>query len=151
MCPVISLRGCITPAACAAFVHVAVPIAVGGGIYFVFRDPTLLMFRWVSWIGGLDVVNYARSACAGWSLPTAVRFSLPDALWVYATTSWLHLIWRGHGSTLQNPWVYSGFALSVGGELGQACRFVPGTFDPIDLIGSALAFLASLLVFRRNT
>ena len=114
---------------------VVLPIAIGTAIYVGWRTTTLLVFHWIATSGiPADVFR------SNMTFAQPLLYSLPDGCWVFAGTSWMLLIWgRLH------PWVFALVVLGVGGELGQALRLVPGTFEWNDIafyIGSfILAFI----------
>jgi hypothetical protein len=126
-------------------VHVVLPTLIGASIYLFFRTPTLLVFRWIEAIGLLDPVMILREQVAFVQLPEWLLYSLPDGLWVYATTSWMVLMWRGARSWL---WLSTGVLLAVGAELGQAVGCVPGTYQHLDMLFYGSAFLLALLQVR---
>src|SRR3979411_2517688 len=77
--------------------HVVLPLLVVGLIYVGWRDYTLPMFRWFELVGVGPVVQQLRTTTtplqAG--LPSWVEYSLPDAMWVYALTAFMALVWKG--------------------------------------------------------
>ena len=114
-------------------IHVLLPTALGAGIYLGWRSNDLLVFRWIDAVGLSDWIYRPQG-----TLPEVVLYSLPDGCWVYATTSWMLIIW---GRVV--AWVYVGLILAVGAEVGQWAGFVPGTYDSLDMLfyigGFALA------------
>ena len=123
---------------------VIVPILVGGIVYLTWRSPRLLMFAWMEHLGLASFVLELRVLGAPLSpfVPDIVRFSLPDAAWAYAATSWLTYLWRWQQHPLRWIFITFGPVAVLGGELGQLVGLVPGTFDVHDLwlsaIGAAL-------------
>jgi hypothetical protein len=128
--------------------HCAAPLGLGGFIYLSWRPTGLLMFDWAEALGLGSVLAAWRGAVApsGELVPEAVLYSLPDALWVYALTAWFSRTWPS--PRLRGKWLGAGLALGVGGELGQLAGVVPGTFDPVDLVGCAAAAGAGWLAGR---
>ena len=116
-------------------VHVVLPLALGGAIYLLWRDPSMVLFRWVDLVGLSSVVDQFRSAFTSWRdvLPRWFFLSLPDALWVYALTSFMGMVWLGGSRMARRFWTAVGPALGIGSELGQLAVIVPGTFDVADL------------------
>ena len=132
--------------------HVALPVALGAAVYLLWRAPHLRVFRWAEAVRADAAVERLRAWAAGARphLPEAFLFSLPDALWVYALTAALALVWRRERGPAAAAWLAVGPLLGVGSELGQRAGMVPGTFDPLDAALCALAAgLAWLLVYRR--
>jgi hypothetical protein len=132
--------------------HVFLPVATGALIYVSWRSPTLLIFRWVRFCGMSGMLakwRYAvlsgRPAFGDW-----VIFSLPDALWVYAVTACMSLIWRARRSWARRVWIAAGTVLGCGGEVLQQLGVVPGTYDPVDLLLSVAAALTSYLLVTND-
>lgn len=124
--------------------HVIGPTALGAAIYILFRQDTLLAFRWIDCVGLGDAVRASRSAVAGVHPPNWVRFVLPDGLWCWSATAWFWIIWRRI-----NLWTLLPVALAVGAEFGQLTPLVPGTFDPHDIIAYAAGAAIPLLLIRK--
>ncbi len=100
------------------------------------------MFEWAGTLGVDGLLSRARAAAGpvAHSLPSWIRFSLPDALWAFAVTSLMSLTWKHKLTRESAAWILAGPFLAVGSELGQAAHVVPGTFDVTDL---ALLVVAS--------
>ena len=132
----------------ATLVHVVIPLILGGAIYLLWRGPSLLMFKWLSVAGVGRSVNYVRTivTSSAMSLPQWMIFSLPDALWVYALTSYLRRVWSGSASRGRFIWIACGPAIGIGSELAQAVKIMPGTFDISDLVSCAAASFLALAV-----
>lgn len=129
-------------------VHVLVPITIGGLIYICWREPDLIMFRWLRTIGLETFTNSLRSLTTPEHkfLPYWFIYSLPDGLWVYALTAFMLLLWRNSDSLPTKVFYCSlGLILGAGTELGQLAGIVPGTFDFGDLIVCLIAPTAALL------
>ncbi len=126
------------------FCHVIIPIAFGGIIYLLFRDKSLMMFRWANAIGASGFIDYVRICFA--SVPTNyckwLFLSLPDGLWVYSFTSFMLIVWGLKFSRHSMFWISIGPLLALCGEIGQAFGVVRGTFDPTDLL---LCLICSIL------
>jgi hypothetical protein len=75
---------------------------------------------------------------------------LPDALWSFAVAQLLLAIWATGPRGARAAWLAVGFVLATGWEIAQAAHFVPGTFDPIDLIASAFAYGVAVAVASTN-
>jgi hypothetical protein len=121
--------------------HVAVPLLIGGGIYLLWRDPSLLMFRWTDALWGsvwLDPVRQVVSPARPF-LPDWLLFSVPDGAWVYAYVAFFGRLWREGPAWARHFWTWLGPALAIGGELGQIVGWVPGTWDPLDVVWYIIA------------
>ncbi len=139
-------------------VHIVSPLLLGGLIYACWRDQNLPMFRWFDLAGLAPLVEKLRIATAPLlvKLPFWFQFSLPDALWVYALTAFMALIWKGRDSRLKLVWLSMGLLLGAGSELGQLAGLVPGVFDPFDFFfclcaaALALAFTPKSISHQRS-
>lgn len=69
-----------------------------------------------------------------------------DALWAYAVGAFVTLLWRDGPERPRRAWTLVAFATVVLAEVGQRFGWVPGTFDPIDLLVTSAAFGLALLV-----
>lgn len=136
---------CNTPAPAATWkrfwLHVVFPTAVGAGIYLLFRTPTLLVFRWLEAVSLSQPLFALREHLSGIQLCDWLLYSLPDGIWVYASTAWIAIIWGRSPSWI---WLFVPVALAVGGEVGQAIRFVPGTYQHLDMLFYVGGFLLAL-------
>lgn len=127
--------------------HGVLPVLAAAAIYVLFRSPRLRAFSWLDAWGLGDLVAVARvwARPAAEHLPQWLLFSAPDALWVYALTACLAIVWRGE-RTARRWWLCAGIALAAGGELGQWIGLVPGVFDPADLLLSLAAWGAAIVL-----
>jgi hypothetical protein len=135
----------------ASIFHVALPVFVGVAIYTLWRSPHLLVFDWYQRVGLSVPISLARSTAAPIkrSIPAVVLYSVPDAMWVYAFTSALTLIWMDRSSSAQrNIWLVVPSVLALGAEFGQALHVVPGTFDWADVACYIIAGVLGLLLPR---
>lgn len=117
--------------------HVYLPIGIGACIYVLFRDTSLLVFRWLDVAGLGPFTSKARQLAEQYVyIPYAVLVTVPDGLWVYAGTAWMCLIWNWR----VNVWTLLPVSIGVFSELGQLWGMVPGWFDPFDLLLVSVAF-----------
>lgn len=134
--------------------NVLLPITAGGLIYLCWRDPNLLMFRWISALGLQTVVGHLRLAVSvnPATLPHWFIYSLPDGLWVYALTAFMGQIWWESPTTWPRLfWISLGLVIGAGSELGQLAGVVPGAFDILDLCFSIFAAVAAFLIISLKT
>jgi len=131
--------------------YCGLPISLGGLIYLLFRDSSLLMFRWAGWLGLDGLIEAARvhSLPHAGSIPEWILFSLPDGVWVFACTAFFARLWHDGRWAARLFWIGMGSLLAIGGELGQAAGLVPGTFDWADMIFYAAAGGAALWLTQR--
>lgn len=131
--------------------HAGVPVFSGALLYVGFRAEHLVGWRWADAIGlGAAARSLRDLLRIGPELPAWVRFTLPDALWVYALTFVIARLQRGATPAERAAWLATAFALGPGAELGQAAALVPGTFDPADLIATLVAFALGCAVGARG-
>lgn len=121
--------------------HIFTPILLGCSIYLLFRSENILLFQWVQKIGFESFLTTLRENSLSIKVPNWLLYSLPDGLWVYAFTAALFLFWKGKNSI----WIWIPIFTSVLFEVAQATKIIPGTFDFIDLLFSAIAFTLSKL------
>lgn len=126
--------------------HIVLPLLIGGGIYIGFRSESLLLFQWIEYTGGIHLVSELRSFTTNIPLPDWVLYSLPDALWLYAFTYSILLIWGKQINRLSLGCLGIVFILGIGHEVGQFYGMIAGTFDPVDLGLSMLALLIPLVL-----
>lgn len=131
----------------AILVFSAVCLLTGGLIYLLFRSKTLLMFSWVAYIGGDQILNFIRdnTVC---DLPDFVLFCLPDFLW---TTSYILLIdafWVAKKQRL----IWASIIPIVGmvSEILQYVSVMPGTYDFWDLCCYSLPFCIYFILLSTN-
>ncbi len=134
-------------------IRVASPTIVGGLIYILFRPRSLILFRWFDDLGLGDAIDHVRMTAAPTAehAPELLIFCLPNALWLYAFTRCMALLWRGSRSPARFVWLAIPALLSVGSELGQLTPWVPGTFDALDVVTSVAAVAVALIPARPGT
>lgn len=122
------------------------PVIFGGLIYLTYRTNTLLMFGWFEKIGLSDFVGFLRSnkQLQDFSIPTWIKFSLPDALWLFSFTYILLILWDFKVNRQSLFWLLFAPTIGLFSEIGQLVGIVSGTFDLIDLV---LLFIATVLPF----
>lgn len=132
----------------AAWLHVWLPLVVGGLLYLLARPTGIRLFAWLEAAGLGASVGFARDVAypiAVW-LPAWLRFSLPNALWVYAFAWLLSYVWAHRPTRESVPWLLVAPGLAIGWEVGQLTGLVPGTFDVLDL---AFVLGASVLALHQ--
>lgn len=119
---------------------------VGGLIYIFFRTDKLLMFSWFKRLGLSSLISYIRLFSDEFILPEWVIYSLPNALWTYSFMFSFVLLWKNSINLYSHIWFALVFFISVGSEIGQLLKIVPGTFDFIDLFLCLIAIMIPRLV-----
>jgi hypothetical protein len=112
------------------------PLLFGGLIYLTYRVETLKMFRWFDNIGATAVINFLRTNKTLHSIyfPEWVKFSLPDALWIFSFTYFMLTIWKFKITPSSAFWIFLAPTIGLVSEIGQLFGFISGTFDIVDLI-----------------
>ena len=131
---------------------VVLPLLVGGLLYIGLRSPQLVLFRWVELLGLVRVVAAWRSVLAPLApvVPEWVVFSLPDALWTYALAWSLARVWRDSPRALLIGALTVPVLAGPGYELAQWVGWIPGTFDPVDVLLTSCACLVGAVLGVRS-
>lgn len=127
---------------------VIAPIIVGGFIYLGFAVDSLLGFQFLKSVGLSEPVNRLRSYFLTVNRPDWVLHQIPDALWVFATTSYMLIIWKGKLNKSSSPWIFSALLLTIPAEILQSTEYVPGTYDILDIFSYLTAALLSISLFQ---
>lgn len=122
------------------------PVIVGGLIYLTYRTDTLIMFGWFNKIGLSDSVDFLRSNqhLQNLTIPSWIKFSLPDALWLFSFNYVLLTLWNFNINRQSAFWLFLAPTIGLLSEIGQFFGIVPGTFDIVDLV---LLVFATLIPF----
>lgn len=122
------------------------PVFVGGFIYLTYRTTNLLMFVWFEKIGLDELISSLRTNyyLQNLIIPDWVKFSLPDALWLFSFVYVLLTLWNFRINKNSIFWILLAPIIGVFSEFGQLIGIIPGTFDIADLL---LLILASILPF----
>ena len=126
------------------FIHVLVPLLVGGLIYILFRNESLLMFNWFDNLGILEQIKELRAVLNPMKtiLPNWVYYSLADGLWTYAFVSAYLIYYK------IDYWLILPFLLSIGVEILQYFQLFQGTFDVIDLLCCIIGYTLPFLLLK---
>ena len=121
---------------------------MGGMIYVLWRSDSLLMFHWFATLGIDQQIRQLREAVAPYSgaLPSAVCFSLPQALWLLSGILYSHSIWRDVSTLSWLFWTALLVVTALVAELGQLVGIVPGRFDIWDLLSLVAACLCGYAI-----
>lgn len=133
-----------------AGLHVIAPLLAGGFVYLVLRPEPLVMHAWAHHLGlGERLRGWQQwgGTVAPW-LPSFLRYSLPDGLWLYALTVALGIVWLETPGLQGRLWMAAALVVSVGAEAGQAFGHVPGTFDALDVWALLAASVAGMLTCK---
>jgi hypothetical protein len=122
------------------------PVFLGGLIYLTYRVDSLLMFNWFKIIGLTDLVSFLRTddLLQNLTIPNWVKFSLPDALWLFSFTYIILLLWDFKITRQSIFWIFIAPTVGLFSEIGQLIGIIPGTYDKVDLL---LLILSTALPF----
>jgi len=126
-----------------------IPLIFGGLIYLTYRVETLKMFRWFDNIGASDFINIIRENefLRANTLPQWIKFSLPDALWIFSFTYFMMTIWKFKINRSSAFWIFLAPTIGLFSEIGQLIGLIPGTFDLVDLIFLIIAMAIPFFQF----
>ena len=124
--------------------HIILPIFVGSGIYVLFREKTLLMFDWFSYLKLDFIIDFLRNNFYGYRtyIPKSILFSLPDALWVYSFTMFLSIYFKNR---MLLSMIFIGSIIT---EISQLW-FVIGIFDIYDVIYMFALYLIAIYFIKK--
>ncbi len=125
---------------------------LGGLTYLCYRPPSLRLFSWFEAMGLQPLVIMVRRQAAAWTWepPSWWIGSAPAALWLLSGLAAYAALWGGWAPRGARLWMGALIVAALAGELGQLA-FVPGTFDPIDLLVSVLTAAIFLALARGTT
>ncbi len=131
------------------FIHVVMPMILGGFLYILFREDSIVMFDWYNSLGFESIIYHFRENInTNIHLPKWIVYSLPDGIWIYSLTSLMLIIWYKDSSKTKYIWLLIGPILGISAELGQLINIVPGTFDNTDLIFCLIASITPFIFFH---
>lgn len=124
--------------------HIVLPIFIGSMIYILFREKTLLMFDWFSYLKLDFIIDFLRNNFYGYRtyIPKSILFSLPDALWVYSFTMFLNIYFKNR---ILLSIIFIGSIIT---EISQLW-FVIGTFDIYDVIYMFALYLVAMYFIKK--
>lgn len=132
-------------------IHCLSPLLLGGLLYILFRSTTLRMFKWLTFVGLDNVIQYARINVFQLKnqIPSWAYFSLPDGLWIYSFTSAILIHWNNDWQKVK-IWLLIPFITGFLIEIFQGFKLFPGTFDFIDLTFSILGISLSKIIINHK-
>ena len=116
-------------------------LLLGGLVYVIYRDKSLLMFDWYDALGISNEIDGLRSLFQGEGIYGWVKYSLPDGLWAFSYMFLVDTIWNGTKSLCSYIFVYSLPTLALLSEFLQYFGLVPGVFDWMDVASYLFAIL----------
>ena len=127
-------------------------LIIGGLIYVLFRDSSLIFFGWIDQLGGRSLIQNIQVSTLplGKSFPNWVIYSLPDGLWLFSYVCLMLYLWRRSLTRIGLIWVFLLPFLAICHELAQLTNLIIGTFDPMDLIFYCLATVLPFVFFKKT-
>lgn len=124
-------------------------IGLGGTVYALFREDTLLMFSWFEQLGLSNLLTEMREIRRSlpFTFPEYFYFSMPNALWSFGGLLVISSVW-GSCSTERIVWQCGFAVLALSFEVGQLVHILPGTFDFVDLSQICVSIGLALQISR---
>lgn len=129
--------------------HVVMPIVIGSFIYIMFRQDTLLVFKWIDHVGLGSFIALIRERIT-LSLPAFVKYSLPDGLWAYAFAYTIYQIWQHSRKIVTHSIIFGIPCIGIGSEVLQIPHLIQGTFDFNDVIAYGLAAVLLYMISKQK-
>lgn len=121
-------------------------LLLGGLVYVIYRDKSLLMFDWFDAIGIDNEIDGLRRLFQGEGIYGWVKYSLPDGLWVFSYMFLVDAIWNGSRSISSFIFIYSLPIIALLSEFFQYFGLLPGVFDWIDVASYIFAILLFVII-----
>lgn len=110
-----------------------VALAIGGGIYLLYRSETLLMFRWVEALNLTGIIENLRQSMSNYNPSDFVKYNLPDGLWSMSYFLIVLSIW-GNIDRENIAWFFIMPLIALISEFMQLASIIPGHFDWWDVV-----------------
>ena len=124
--------------------HCVLPLAVGALLYLLRPSLSLLGFDWLRSVTTIDlrVSLPAMPRFAHW--PPWLVFSGSGLLWSYSSVAWICWVWREQQLREKSAWIFAAASLGPVSEFAQGLGWLPGTFDTMDLMLTAVGAIAAV-------
>ena len=124
-------------------IFVFLPILLGTFIYTFYRTDTLLLFSWYRKLGVEQFIASTKSGITSIlpQIPNIIKYSLPDALWVFSATYGMLLIWKK-----KTLWTYIPITIAIISEILQIPHIVLGTFSLLDTVSMIAFYFAAVII-----
>lgn len=119
---------------------------MGGLIYVVYRDKSLLMFDWFDYLGISNAVEGFRNLFQVESVYGWVKYSLPDGLWIFSYMFIVDAIWDKEKNTVSMIFLWGLPIVAVLSECFQYFGLLPGVFDWMDMASYLFAIALFLII-----
>ena len=118
-------------------------LLLGGLVYVIYRDKSLLMFNWFDSIGISNEIDWLRRLFQGEGIYGWVKYSLPDGLWLFSYMYIVDAIWDSEKNAMSILFLWGLPVVAVSSECLQYFGLLPGVFDWIDMA----SYLSAITVF----
>lgn len=118
-------------------------LLLGGLVYVIYRDKSLLMFNWFDSIGISNEIDWLRRLFQGEGIYGWVKYSLPDGLWLFSYMFIVDAIWDSDKNAMSILFLWGLPVVAVSSECLQYFGLLPGVFDWIDMV----SYLSAITVF----
>lgn len=119
---------------------------LGGLIYIIYRDKSLLMFDWFNSIGISNEIDGLRNLFQGDGIYGWVKYSLPDGLWIFSYMFLIDAIWDGERNIVSKWFLWFLPIVAILSECLQYFGLLPGVFDWMDMACYMLAITLFLII-----
>ena len=128
---------------------VALPLLFAACIYVFFRSKYIWLNQWLILaareLGFSSNLLQIRALIGSYCLPNWLTYHLPDALWLFASTYSMQLLWRGEKTyymlRILPLW------MAIGHEFAQLLGYISGTFDWKDLLAYLIAYFVAIALY----
>ena len=121
-------------------------LLLGGLVYVIYRDKSLLMFDWFDAIGISNEIDGLRRLFQGEGIYGWVKYSLPDGLWAFSYMFLVDAIWNGSRSKSSFIFIYSLPVIALLSEFFQYFGLLPGVFDWVDVASYLFAIILFVII-----
>jgi hypothetical protein len=110
-------------------------IFIGGMIYILCRENSLLMFQWIDNLCGYSLLIPIRSSLEPMRniLPSWLIYSFPGGLWIFSSVVLFGSIWHSEKRYLYYFWILLLPIIALISEAGQFINVIPGTYCHFDI------------------
>lgn len=119
-------------------------IIIGGVIYLLYRDKSLVMFSWFEHIGLNRIIDSIRSKSIGAEPCYWIKYNLPAGLWLLSYMLIIDAVWQDCEGKSRKFYIYVLPILALWSELMQSYGLCSGTFDVLDVV----SYLFAIILFK---
>lgn len=117
---------------------------LGGLIYLMFRDKSLIMFSWARSIRLNEAIDYLRYKSISVEPYYWIKYNMPAGLWLFSYMLIIDAIWGGTKCGKRVFYIYVLPISALLSEFMQLYGLCPGTFDVLDVI----SYLSAIILFK---